>query len=158
MIERWIDELAKVWQISDRRFGTVRSYMLIEKAEFPSTIDPAALGTQPVALTIPGWFKPEYSAGGPHLGFYAGVTEFHVAPSKDYGLIPSLMPWYGLILKAAVGHIKLNNTVEYFLIEDREDAIAGPLALQYGSENPHWGFLVHWKVKERLEGQLTVSA
>jgi len=158
MIERWIDELAKIWRISDNRFGTVRSYMLIEKAEFPSAIDPLTLGTQPIALTIPGWLKPEYSAGGPHIGFYTGVTEFHVAPSLDKGLIPSLMPWYGLILKAAVSHVRLNNTVEYFLIDDREDAIAGPIGLKYGNEDMHWGFLVRWKVKERLEGQLTVSA
>ena len=153
MIETWIDELAKVWEISDQRFGTVRSYKLIEKAEFPSSIEASTLSTTPVALTIPGWLRPEYSEGGPKIGFYTGVTEFHVAPSLDKGLMPSLMPWYGLILQAAVGHMKLNNTVEYFVIDqDREDAIAGPLGLKYGDEVVHWGFLVHWKVKEKLNG------
>src|SRR6266545_8311774 len=134
MIETWIDELAKVWQISDGRFGTVRSYMLVEKAEFPDSIDPTTLLTSPVALTIPGWFKPEYSLGGPRIGFYTGVTEFHVAPDVNKGRLPSLLPWYGMILRAAASHMQLNKKVELFLIDDREDAIAGPLALQYGEE------------------------
>lgn len=159
MIETWIDELAKTWEISDRRFGTVRSYRLIERADFPSSIDAATLSANPVALTIPGWLRPEYSLGGPKIGFYSGVTEFHVAPSIDKGLLPSLFPWYGVILQAAAARMKLNGTVEHFLIDmDREDAIAGPLGLKYGAEEMHWGFLVHWKVKERLDGQLTVSA
>jgi hypothetical protein len=157
MIESWIDNLAKIWRISDQRFGTVQSYLLIERAEFPSSIDPATLANQPVALTIPGWMKPEYSVGGPKIGFYRGVTEFHVAPSVDASLIPSLMPWYGMILTAAAANVQLSSTVEYFLIDDREDAIAGPLALQYGSEPLHWGFLVRWVVKEKLNG-LSVSA
>lgn len=158
MIENWIDELAKTWEISDQRFGTVRSYRLIERAEFPASIEAGALGTSPIALTIPAWVRPEYSVGGPRIGFYTGVTEFHVAPSIDKGLIPSLMPWYGLILKAAAARMTLNHTVEYFVIDqDREDAITGPLGLKYGDETLHWGFLVHWKVKEKLNG-LTVSA
>jgi len=158
MIETWIDELAKVWQMNDGGFGNVRSYLLIGKAEFPASIDPKDLATQPIALTIPGSLAPEYSTGGPLFGIWSGVTEFHVAPDIDRGRLPALLPWYGRILRAAVGHLKLNNTVELFMIEKREDAITGPLALQYGDEQLHWGFLVHWTVKERLEDQLTVSA
>lgn len=156
MIETWIDELAKVWEISDRKFGTVHSYQLIKKAEFPSAINPQDLGTSPVALSIPSGMTAEYSAGGPQIGYWTGVTEFHVSPDLDYGRLPQLLPWYGVILKAAAGHAKLNNTVELFLID--APGIVGPLGLQYGDETPHWGFNVHWKVKERLESQITFSA
>lgn len=158
MIETWIDELAKVWEFSDGRFGTVHSYRLIEKAEFPASIDPSELDKSPIALTIPASLGPEYSAGGPAIGYWVGVTEFHVAPDLDYARLPALLPWYGMILRAATTHAKLNNTVELFQIENRDDAIAGPLSLQYGNEAMHWGFLVHWRVKERLEGQITFSA
>lgn len=156
MIESWIDELAKVWEFQ-AGLGMVRSYRLIEKAEFPSSIDPADLERSPVALTIPAAMRPQYSEGGPLIGFYRGVTEFHVAPDVNKSRLPALLPWYGKILRAAASHMKLNNTVEYFAIDDQEDAIAGPLDMQYGGEAPHWGFLVNWIVKERLENQLTVS-
>jgi hypothetical protein len=156
MIESWIDELAKVWEISDGHFGTVHSYRLIEKAEFPESIDPVDLDKNPIALTIPATLDPEYSAGGPQIGFYTGVTEFHVSPDLNYGRLPQMLLWYGVITKAAASHAKLNGTVEIFLIET--PGIVGPVALQYGSEAWHWGFTVHWRVKERLEGQITFSA
>ena len=158
MIESWIDELAKIWEISDRKFGTVRSIKLIERAEFPDSIDPAMLDTSPLALTVPGGMKPEYSFGGPILGYWNGVTEFHVAPDLNRSRIPSLLQWYGMIVRAAAANMKLNNTVDLFLIDDREDAITGPVALKYGNEAEHWGFIVHWKVQERLEADVTVSA
>lgn len=154
MIENWVDEMAKVWQGIVFGQKTVRSYKLIEKAEFPDSIDPADLDLTPVALTISASMEPEYSAGGPALGYWKGVTEFHVSPDLDRGRLPSIIPWFGLIVKAAAGHMKLNSTVELFLVEN----ITGPMALQYGNESPHWGFIVTWNVKERIEGELTVSA
>lgn len=156
MIENWIDELAKIWEISDGKFGTVRSYRLIEKAEFPSSIDPKELDQAPIALTIPGTMAPEYSLGGPKFAMWSGVTEFHVSSDLDYGRLPTLLPWYGMILKAAASHAKLNNTVELFLIDTQ--GIVGPVGLKYGNEAQHWGFNVYWRVKEKLESQLTVSA
>lgn len=157
MIERWIDELAGIWEFSDGRFGTVHSYRLIERAEFPDVIDASTLDTQPVALNYPASFKSKYSEGGPHIGFWTGVTEFHVAPDLDRKRLPVLLTWYRAILNAATSHMQLNGTVELFMLDDREDQIEGPMPLQYGDEASHWGFIVHWTVKERLEGQLTVS-
>lgn len=153
----WLDELAKIWEFSDGRFGTVRSYRLIEKAEFPSSIVPADLLTSPIALTVPASLKPEYSSGGPLIAYWNGVTEFHVAPDIDRGRVPALMPWYGMILNAATSHMRLNNTVELFLLADSENAIEGPIGLQYGDEAEHWGFTVQWQVKQRIEGMITVS-
>lgn len=153
----WLDELAKIWEFSDGNFGTVKSYRLVEKAEFPSSIDPADLDRSPIALSMPSAMKPEYSQGGPTIAFWTGETEFHVAPDLDRGRLPALMQWYGMILNAATSHMKLNNTVELFLLADSENAIDGPLALQYGNESPHWGFTVQWQVKQHIESQVTIS-
>lgn len=154
----WLDELAKIWEFSDGSFNTVKSYRLLEKAEFPSAINPTDLDRSPIALSMPSAMKPEYSAGGPAIAYWTGETEFHVAPDLDRGRLPALMLWYGMILNAAASHMKLNGTVELFLLADSETAIEGPLALQYGSEASHWGFTVQWQVKQRIEGQITISA
>lgn len=156
MIDSWIDKLCNIWAMDAGNMRTVKSYRLIGDADrFPESIDPAR--DFPMALTLPSDFSPEYSIGGPLIGFWRGVTEFHVAPSVDKSLLPSLMKWYGKILTAAAGNMRLSGTVEIFMLEG-ENAIEGPLALQYGNESPHWGFLVHWRVKERLEGEFTPSA
>lgn len=157
MIENWIDDLCAIWEI-DLGMKTVRSYRLIGKAEFPDSIGAALLDGVPVALTIPTQMQAEYSAGGPALGFYTGVTEFHVAPDVNKSRLPTLLPWYGRILRAAAGAMRFGgNKVEYFALDDVENAIEGPVPMQYGDESPHWGFIVRWKVKERISG-LTVSA
>jgi hypothetical protein len=155
MMTDWIDKLADVWAISDQKFGTVKSYRLVAAADFPASIDASALARTPIALTIPASMTPEYSLGGPRIAIYKGVTEFHVAPDIDKARLPELLRWYEKILTAAAGNMKLSGTVEYFLL-DGEDAIAGPLQIQYGSEAPHWGFLVTWIVKEHIS--LSVSA
>ncbi len=159
MIENWVDELCKIWEtINVGVNGTVKAPRLVERAEFPASIDPSTLETSPVALTIPGSMAPEYSSGGPLIGFWTGVTEFHVCTNLDHSKLPSLLLWYGKIFRAAASHVKLNGTVELFLINNDDRGIVGPVALQYGDEDPHWGFLVNWRVKEHLEGEITVSA
>jgi hypothetical protein len=158
MIETWIDNLAKVWEFNGPGFHTVRSYKLIEKSEFPSSIDPQDLDVNPIALTIPGSLQPKIAMGNKHLTWY-GVTEFHVAPDKDYGRMPSLIFWYGLILRAAATHVQLNGTVGNFVIVDRQDGILGPVSMRYGNEAEHWGFLVHWMVEENpTSADLPVTA
>ena len=157
MIETWIDNLCKIWEINTG-LGAVRSYKLIEKAEFPSSINPQDLAQTPVALTIPATVQPKYSMGNKHLTWY-GVTEFHVAPDLDRGRLPELIPWYGRILRAAASNLQLAGTVANFVIVDRVDGIEGPISLQYGSEAAHWGFLVRWLVEESPDSaSLPVSA
>lgn len=156
MMENWIDDLARVWAtITDQRFGSVRSYLLIERAEFPDSIDPADLDLHPIALTIPAGMSPTYSASLKEA-FYTGVTEFHVAPDVLRSRLPALIPWYGKILRAAAANIKLGGKVHNFVISD--EGITGPIALQYGNEAVHWGFVVSWRVKENPLSDLTVSA
>jgi len=158
MIESWIDTLCKVWEFSAPGFDAVRSHRLIEKSDFPSAINPVDLDRNPVALTIPAAVQPMYSKGRKHLTWF-GVTEFHVAPNLDRGRLPSLIPWYGLILRAAAANVQLGGIVENFVIVDRPDGIEGPLALKYGDEAAHWGFTVKWMVEEvPTNSDLPVSA
>jgi hypothetical protein len=41
----------------------------------------------------------------------------------------------------------LGGLVHTFILEPT-NSITGPVALQYGDETPHWGFLVNWMVKD----------
>lgn len=154
MIENWIDALSNVWAgITDERFGSVKSYLLIERAEFPSTIDPVQLDLHPVALTIPLDMTPTYSLSLKET-FYSGTTQFHVCPDNAMSRVPELMPWFGKILRACAANIKLGGAVHNFLVE----RIEGPIELQYGNEAVHWGFVVYWTVKENPLADLVVSA
>jgi hypothetical protein len=73
--------------------------------------------------------------------------------------LPSLIHWYGYILRAAAAHVQLSGTVGNFVIMDRADAIEGPLELKYGNEASHWGFTVKWMVEETpTNADLPVSA
>lgn len=159
MIEDWIDNLCAVWAF-DLGFKTVKSYNLMKITEFPDSIDPQEIAQTPIALTIPSSVQPVYSKGWKQMVWY-GVTEFHVAPDVSKARLPELIPWYGRILRAAALKVQLSGTtaeIASFLIVDRQDGIEGPMALQYGSEAEHWGFIVNWMVEESLNGsQLPVS-
>jgi len=155
MIENWIDAIQDVWRgISGKN---VNAPYLLKQAEFPTSIDPANLAANPIALTLVAETKFLYSAGGPNLGFYTGVTEFHIAPSVEKSLLPGLMIWPGLIAEAAAANLGLGGRVKHFTLQDRDDQISGPLELQYGNESPHWGFIVYWKVKESVNSAITVA-
>jgi hypothetical protein len=158
MIETWIDNLAKVWEFNGPGFQMVRSFKLIENSDFPSAINPQDLDKNPIALTIPAAIQPKYAMGHKHFTWY-GVTEFHVAPDLERSRLPSLIHWYGLILRAAASHVQLNGTANNFVIVDRQDGILGPLELQYGDEAKHWGFIVNWMVEETPDSvELPVTA
>jgi hypothetical protein len=158
MITEWIDAVQDVWAgISGNGFNSVKAPLLIRRAEFPDAIDAADLALHPLALSIVGDTKFVYSAGGPNEGFYQGVTEFHVAPSLDRSLIPSLLQWPRLIVVAAAAHLQLGGLVNHFALQDRDDQINGPIALKYGEEAEHWGFLVYWEVKENVNSAITVA-
>lgn len=147
MIEDWIDSLCEVWEFDGPGFKTVRSFKLIRKREFPGSIDPKDLATQPIALTIPAAVRPLYSKGRKHLTWF-GVTEFHVSPDREFDRMPDMILWYGRILRAAAAHVQLGGKVGNFVIVDSPDGIEGPLGLKYGSEKEHWGFTCKWIVEE----------
>lgn len=158
MITDWIDALQDMWaSIQGDGFKTVRAPYLVKRAEFPSSIDPKDLLTSPMAISVVGETEFTYSAGGPNEGFYQGVTEFHVAPSLDMGLIPQMLQWPRLIAVKAAANMKLGGLVHNFVLQQRPDQITGPVELQYGDENPHWGFVVYWEVKENLNAAITAA-
>lgn len=161
MIEDWVDNLCAVWAIDIDGFRTVKSFNLIKESNFPSAINAGDLDQQPIAITIPASMRPAYSKGNKNVTWF-GITEFHVAPDVDKGRLPSLLPWYGRILRAAALKVQLSTTtaeISNFVIVDRNDGILGPMALQYGDEAEHWGFIVNWMVEESLAGSaLPVSA
>lgn len=147
MIQDWIDAISDVWATIDAPgFRKVKAPYLVRKAEFPSAISPK--DDFPIALTIPGDAGLQYSAGGPNEGYYNGVTEFHLTPDLSKAHLPALLPWYGKIWIAAAANMKLGGLVHSFMIVQNERSIVGPLALKYGDEQEHWGFLVNWTVKE----------
>ena len=157
MIQAWIDSLVDVWAgISDQRFGSVRSFHLLKKAEFPEAINPA--DDFPCAITIPGGLDPgDYGVGSPKVAVWNGVTEFHLTPDLNKKHLPAILPWYGLIWAAAAANPTLDGNVELFWIISRADGINGPLALRYGAEAPHWGLIVNWMVKEPVNDEIKVS-
>ena len=142
----WIDALCDIWAISGAGFQIVKSYKLVQNADFPSSINPADLDRSPIALTILASAQPKYAKGHKHVTYY-GITEFHVAPNLDKGRMPELSQWYGRILRAAAGSVTLGGIVGNFVTVDRIDGIEGPVALKYGTEDAHWGFLVRWMVE-----------
>ena len=147
----WIDTLCDRWAFDVGNGKTVRSFRLVNQPLLPDSIDPS--DQFPCAITIP--FGMQTDTEG--IDIYKGITQFHVTPNKDMTHIPAMMRWYKLIKDAALaGGITLGGTVEYFLISPEENAVLGPIELQYGNESPHWGFTVEWIVKERVA--VTVTA
>lgn len=153
----WIDALCNVWKtIVCEGFRTVKSPYLILENQFPASISPSA--DFPIALTMPDLTSPEYSVGGVKEAIITGVTEFHISPDVSKARLPELLVWPGAIWKAAGASLQLGGLVSHFIIS-KERGIVGPIALQYGDEQAHWGFIVNWEVKPKnLEASLTVSA
>ena len=147
----WIDTLCDKWAFDAGNGKTVLSFRLVNQPILPASIDPS--DQFPCAITIP--FTMQTGMDG--VNIFKGITEFHVTPNKDMAHVPSMMRWYKLITDAALaGGISLGGKVEYFIISPDENAIQGPVEMQYGNESPHWGFAVQWIVKERVS--VTVSA
>jgi len=158
MKEDWIDAVQDMWAgIQGDGFKTVRAPYMVKRAEFPSSIEANDLLTSPIVISEVGETEFEYSLGGQNTAFYQGVSEFHVAPSLDMGLLPQIIQWPGLIAIKAAANMKLGGLVHNFVLQKRPDQITGPVALQYGDEVWHWGFIVYWEVKEIVNSAITVA-
>ena len=147
MIENWIDALCARWEVSTGEAQkTVLSYRLFGKAEFPD-----ALTIFPCALTIPKAVTYEYSASNSYA-LYRGETEFHLSASNHKYELPDIIRYYNRIITAIAADITLGGLVEYVLLASTgsPESIVGPVTLQYGSEEPHWGMVANWVVKENL--------
>ena len=143
-IEDWIDTLTKVWEISDGQGGTVYSYRVYDKAEFPESIGERI----PCAITYPAGARFEISANS-GKSYWEGVTEFHLSEDVDKSKFPEILLFYARIRTAMAANMKLGGIVDHF--QPRPGAgsnIQGPVVLKYGSESPNLGIVVYWEVKQ----------
>ncbi len=147
----WIDKITDLWgTVEDGRGGFVRSYAVFKRAEFPD-----ALTVYPCAITyITRLPVAQYSAGGPNIVIWRGVSEFHLVPNVLKSNMAYVIGFYDRIIAAAASSITLNGKVSHFLLGPEEPILPG--VLQYGDEAPHYGLVVNWEVKELVT--LTVSA
>jgi len=152
VIENWIDAIAKLWEFDNGRGGTLKSYRVFERAEFPE-----ALTEFPCAITYPSGLQPEYTVGGPTILLWDGVSEFHITPDVQMVNIPLAFPFYKRILTAAAGSMTLGGKVAYFIIPNEPGAVQF-VTFEYDNGPKHRGLLLRWKVKENITGQITVAA
>jgi len=147
----WIDKITDLWgTVDDGRGGFVRSYAVFRKNEFPET-----LTVYPCAITyITRLPVVQYSAGGPNIIIWRGVSEFHLVPNVLKSNMAYVIGFYDRIIEAAASSITFGGTVSHFLLGPEEPIQPG--VLQYGDESPHYGLIVNWEVKELVT--LTVSA
>ncbi len=144
-VENWIDDVARLWEIRTPA-GLVKSYRMFEKTEFPES-----LSTFPCAITYPVTVKPNYAAGASY-DLWTGKTEFHLSGNLSKAAYPWILPMFARIRNAAALSIGLGGKVSYFVVTE----ITGPVALQYGGEEPHNGLVVSWTVKENEAVTVTV--
>lgn len=149
----WIDAVCALWEISDGAGGTVRSYRVYEKAEFPE-----AINVYPCAITYITDVRYEYSLRGVLKAYWNGRTEFHLFPGVDKSKYPDVMRYYARIVTAAAAALQLGARLDHFMLRRDEPSITGPVVLQYGSEEPHMGLMVNWEAKEDLAGEFTPAA
>jgi hypothetical protein len=154
-IEKWLDTLNAVWGFDFGRGQVIRTPKCATKNEFPEALGDLA-DQGPIALSWPVSAQPKYGASSssiPTILIWKGITELHLVPDVKKTNLAFLLPFYGKILNAAKTNITLGGLVEYFILDDREDNFELSI-LQYGSENPHHGIVLHWTVKQNLSGQI----
>lgn len=152
MIENWIDKIAAVWaEVDDGKGGKVRSYQMYQVAEFP-----AALNQYPCAVSYPRQVVSEYGAGN-SIDLWDGKTEFHLVPNVDRAQLPYVIRFFARIRDAAALNMTLGGAVDYFQLRQDGASIEGPVQLTYGGEEPHWGLVVYWRVKENVANEVVIE-
>jgi hypothetical protein len=149
----WIDRIAIIFEIADGKGGTLTSYRPYDKGEFPE-----AINDFPCAIHYITDVRNQYSLGGPCIDYYNGVSEFHLVASTAKSLLPYCMTFLTRIRDAAAANMNLGGRCDHFLLRMDEPSQQGPVALQYGDENPHWGIVVRWEVKENVTGDFVPGA
>jgi hypothetical protein len=148
----WLDEISRLFEVSDGRGGTLKTYKAFEKSEFPEALSIPCVLTYAVSVTN------EYSQGGPCIDAWDGVCEFHLTEDTSKAKYPYIMQFFARIRDASASDIQLGGRVSWFLLRTDQPSIVGPVVMQYGSEAPHLGLMVYWQVKESVSGDFTVSA
>ncbi len=151
-IETFIDELARVWAFETGDGGTLRSFGLME---IPDAITPTMA---PCVFSYPISCKPQYSTGGPTLLFWRGRSEFHLTNDVKPANTAYVVSYFRRILKAAMGSLTLNGTVELFVIPEEDEALIFTTYKRADGADDHQGIVVLWDVKQSVSGAYTVSA
>lgn len=153
-VETWIDALAARWEISDGRSGTVRSFRIFSTNDYPASM----AGLAPCVVSYPTDLEVEYSQGGPTILLWSGQSDFHLTLDVKPSNIPYILPFYGRILTAAAGSMKLGGLVSYFTLpQNQKGAMTFVTYKNALGQDDHQGIIVQWIVKQVLSGQLTVS-
>jgi hypothetical protein len=153
-IEKWIDVLNAVWAFEYGRGQVVRTPCCATKNDFPEALTDLA-DKGPIALSWPATVKPTYGAASssiPTILVWRGETELHLAPDTKKTNMAFILPFFGRIVHAAKTNVTLGGLVEHFLLEEIDNLQLS--VLQYGSESPHHGIVIHWIVKQNLSGQI----
>lgn len=161
MVEKWIDALCDVWaEVESHKPGQkVRAFYVYKRDEFPESL---AADLMPCVLTYVTGVESDLNAGV-SLEHWRGVSEFHLFPNTDKRNYPAIMRYFARIRNAAALHMKLGGLVSYFLLRSNATRVTGtslegPVVMQYGSENPHQGLLVHWLVKEDVSTEVVIGS
>ncbi len=153
-VEDWIDSVVDMWAgVAGHQGKTLHAYLVYRRAEIPDT--PADF---PFVLTFTQGLQPNYSAGGPQINAWVGVSEFHLFPDLSRAHDPEIMLYYQRVVAAMASHLTLGGKVSHFLPRaDVAQPIRAPVRLEYGEEPPHLGLVVQWEVKEIVNGEYTVG-
>jgi hypothetical protein len=142
-VEDWIDTLCAIWEITDGQGGQIRSYRVYEKNEFPESISEV-----PCAITYTQGVGLQIMASGGH-SMWQGATEFHLTKNVNKANYPPMMKHFANIRAAMAANMKLGGLVDHLRASTVVTPnVQGPLILQYGTEDPHYGIVVYWEVKE----------
>lgn len=146
MLENWIDEIAKmIGQVSDGRGGSIRSYRLFEKNEFPETIS-----VFPSALTYPEDVVMASPDSGPNVDTWRGITELHIAPGTKKADFPYILGFFSRIRAAFAIDRTLGGRVQFCKLSIEGPSIEGPIIFNPNTEIATSGLKINWIVRERL--------
>jgi len=144
MIENWIDALA---ENMSRMYAGQGKSMLAYKM-FGKTDMPESLTVFPSCINLPENVSTHYSAGGPVYNVWRGSTEFHLTSDMNRKKIPEVLAFFKRIRDQFAGNMKLDGKVAFCILDPEGVSIEGPVEIRWGQENPHFGLIAHWIVKE----------
>ncbi len=150
----WADALSMLWEQLDtgKGRGKVTAHHMYKKDDWPSSITKF-----PTALSLIQDVELDYALGGPNTDYYNGFTELHIVGSDDPKELPYVMGFYKKIRNLAAANMTLKvdgvKSADNFKLRAPGPSIQGPVKMQYGSEDLHWGLLIFWQVFEDTTGE-----
>jgi len=151
----WIDTLAELFTIEDRRGAKLRSYKQAELKDLPEHIT----GSQaPCVVHYVINCSPLYSLGGPTILYWTGKSDFHLFKDVKPANFSEALPFFPVILAAAMSDMQLGGTVNQFVIPETGNAIRFVTFRNLDGSESHQGLEVNWTVKQTVTGSYTISA